>query len=83
IFRQRYHYLAPPFRLAIDILEIIGSGTAYKPCEIAQYLMETNIDYREKGLNPSTVRQVLQALRAGAVPVVSDRKKGWYININP
>ncbi|MBD2664053.1 hypothetical protein B6N60_03667 [Richelia sinica FACHB-800] len=72
-------YLEPPFRLAIDILEVMNDGKPYKPCEIAQYLMMQNIDYREKGLNPSTVRQVLQALRAGSVPIVSDRKKGWYI----
>lgn len=72
-------YLAPPFRLAIDILEVVGGGKPCKACEIAQYLMDKNIDYREKGLNPSTVRQVLQALRAGSVSVVSDRKKGWYI----
>ncbi len=72
-------YLEPPFRLALDILGVINDGKSYKPCEIAQYLMKQNLDYKEKGLNPSTVRQVLQALRAGSAPVMSDRKKGWYI----
>lgn len=72
-------YLEPPFRLALDIIEVINGGRPYKPCEIAQYLMMQNMEYKEKGLNPSTVRQVLQALRAGSAPVISDRKKGWYI----
>lgn len=72
-------YLDAPLRLAIDIVEVIADGKHHKPCEIAQYLMETNSSYREKGLNPSTVCQVLQAIREGSTLMASDRKKGWYL----
>lgn len=71
-------YLAPPYRLALDILEVLGTDKWYKSCEIAQYLMDTNSNYREKGLNPGTVCQVLQALRKGSVALLSHPKQGWY-----
>lgn len=71
-------HLDPPLRLAIDILEVFDDGKHHKSCEIAQYLMETNSNYQEKGLNYNTVCQVLQALRKGSLPLLSDPKKGWY-----
>ncbi|BDA71406.1 hypothetical protein CAL7716_055720 [Calothrix sp. PCC 7716] len=74
-------YLDAPFRLAIDILEVLADGKHHKPCDIAQYLIETNSSYREKGLNPSTVYQVLQEIREGSALIASDRKKGWYFKI--
>lgn len=71
-------HLDPPLRLAIDILEVLDDGKHHKPCEIAQYLMQTNSKYREKGLNHNTVCQVLQALKKGSLPLLSEPKKGWY-----
>jgi len=74
-------YLDKPYRLALDILEVLRQGKKwYKSCEIAQYLMETNNDYREKGLNAGTVCQVLQALRKGSVALSSHPKQGWYFH---
>ena len=72
-------YLAPPYRLALDILEVLRKGKWYKSCEIAQHLMDTNNNYQEKGLNAGTVCQVLQALRKGSVALLSDHKQGWYL----
>lgn len=71
-------YLDPPYRLALDILEVLYEGKWYKSCEIAQHLINTNSNYREKGLNTGTVCQVLQALQKGSVALLSDRKQGWY-----
>jgi|ERR671932_813813 hypothetical protein len=71
-------YLDQPYRLAIDIIEVVCERKCCKPLEIAQHLMDTNSNYREKGLNPSTVRQVLQALRKGSVALSSHPKQGWY-----
>ncbi len=75
------NYLASPLRLALDILEVIviNYDRHHKPAEIAQYLIDTNSNYSEKGLNSSTVQQVLQALREGSAPVASIREKGWYL----
>lgn len=74
-------YLDRPYRLALDILEVLREGKQwYKSCEIAQHLMDTNNDYREKGLNPGTVCQVLQALRKGSVALSSHPKQGWYFH---
>lgn len=71
-------HLDPPLRLARDILDVLDDGNHHKPYEIAQYLMETNSNYREKGLNSNTVYQVLHALKKGNLPLLSDSKKGWY-----
>jgi hypothetical protein len=76
---QYQQYLEPPFRLAVDILKVFHQerDKHYKSCEISEYLIKNDQIYREKGLNASTVCQILQALRKGGIPLSSNRKLGW------
>ncbi|GEM_PF-4080642 len=80
---KHQEYLAQPYRLAIDILEVLRNGKQnhYTSSQISKYL-ETNTQiYREKGLNANTVCQVLQALRKGGIAIYSNRKLGWHFQI--